>query len=211
MATILEEKEMRRQGTERIRMLRAEEKRKITEKIRKKFEEEKRLKQIWKQKFKEMEKEAKQLVKKEKEEKKAGQEDPETRMKRRKKEREYALKWRTKRLKRPLERLRSKVKSFQKKSTCSCPFTAEDVVAKFGPNPKCYLTGLPIDYEDSSTYQLDHFVSLALGGGSSLENLRLCHPIANQMKNGHTMEKLLKFCRLITQFCPEDLSIYPSI
>jgi hypothetical protein len=103
----------------------------------------------------------------------------------------------------PLFCLRTKVQRFQKKSFCCQPFKAEDVVAKFGLNPICYLTGLPINYNEGSTYHLDHFVPLVLGGTSDIENLRLCNPKANEMKKGYLFQEYLKICRLVARQFPE--------
>lgn len=78
-------------------------------------------------------------------------------------------------------------------------FTYLDVVEKFGTNPVCYLTGLPIDYRDGSTYQLDHYIATCKGGLSDLDNMRLCFPAANMMKRHHSVEELLNLCRMIIE------------
>lgn len=112
---------------------------------------------------------------------------------------EKSKKYRSKLLVSPLAKLRLNVARFQSKSECNHPFTAEDVIAKFGENPKCYLTGLPVDYENPSTYQLDHVNPVALGGNSELDNLKLCHPVVNSMKRDLTIEQFVGFCKLICE------------
>lgn len=122
----------------------------------------------------------------------------------REKRKEYHKKWREEKNKTPLAKLKAAVRRFQKRSICQNNFTAEDVVNKFGQNPVCYLTGLPINYEDTSTYQLDHMIPIKLGGASSLDNLMICHPMANQMKNGYMLEEFIKFCHLIVKQHPTN-------
>jgi hypothetical protein len=113
------------------------------------------------------------------------------------KRQEWVRAFNLKQRQKPFFKLENNIQRFQKKSFCEKPFHAKDVIEKFGESPVCYLTGLPIDYENTETYQLDHFIPLSAGGNSSLENLRLCHPIANAMKRDFDMETLLRFCQLI--------------
>lgn len=95
-----------------------------------------------------------------------------------------------------------KLDRFQSHTVVVQSYNYKDVISKFGPNPICYLTGLPLDYFDSKSYQLDHFVSRSTGGSSELDNLRLSCPIANTMKNGYDISVLIRYCHLIAKTHP---------
>ena len=73
-------------------------------------------------------------------------------------------------------------------------FTYEDVLNKFGPNPVCYLTGRPIDWEDPASYCFDHFIPVSKGGQNTLENLRLTCPEANRAKGDMSLGELELLC-----------------
>lgn len=69
-----------------------------------------------------------------------------------------------------------------------------DVLDKFGKNPKCYLTGDFIDLQDSKSYQLDHIMPYAKGGACILDNLGLTTSEANKSKADLTLEEYLEIC-----------------
>lgn len=123
--------------------------------------------------------------------------------KRKEKTKEYQAKFRERRKCDSLYVLSGKVQRFQKRGECSIPFSPQHVIAKFGAFPKCHLTGLPVNYADAATYQLDHIVPISLGGQSNLDNLELCHPMANQMKNGYSLDEFVRFCHLIAERHPK--------
>lgn len=76
----------------------------------------------------------------------------------------------------------------------------EHVIAKFGPKPKCYLTGTPIDLSKPETYSLDHITPLCQGGESNLENLGLCTRQSNVCKNGLTEQAFVELCiKILTE------------
>lgn len=101
----------------------------------------------------------------------------------------------------PLAALRRKVTYFKYRAgfvgRCTVEFTAEDVLAKFGPNPVCYLTGEPIDWQDGNSYQLDHVTALSAGGLSNLDNLELAKPAPNMMKRHFTVAEYVETCRAV--------------
>lgn len=78
-------------------------------------------------------------------------------------------------------------------------FTLKDVVAKFGQQTRCYLTGRSIDLYDPNTYNLDHIVPIAKGGNSLLENLGVLNPQANAAKSDMTVKELLALCKEILE------------
>jgi 5-methylcytosine-specific restriction endonuclease McrA len=76
-------------------------------------------------------------------------------------------------------------------------FTFEDVVEKFGENPKCYLTGDPIDISKPRTYQFDHIIPRSRGGLNALDNLGICTKQANMSKQDMTRDEFINFCKKI--------------
>jgi CRISPR/Cas system Type II protein with McrA/HNH and RuvC-like nuclease domain len=76
-------------------------------------------------------------------------------------------------------------------------FSIHDVRKKFGDNPKCYWTGLPIDLNNGSEYQLDHLIPRKKGGVSSLDNLVLSSRDANQCKYDLLPEEFLTLCERV--------------
>lgn len=83
----------------------------------------------------------------------------------------------------------------RKKNNMSTQFTYEDVIAKFGENPKCYLTGKPIDIYKPRTYQFDHIIPTSKGGPNTLENLGICTKAANLSKSELLIEEFLELCQ----------------
>lgn len=75
--------------------------------------------------------------------------------------------------------------------------SVDQVTAKFGLSPTCYLTGLPINYDDGSTYHLEHVEPRSKGGPSNLDNMRLAHPVANLIKGDKSLEEFIRICCLV--------------
>lgn len=73
----------------------------------------------------------------------------------------------------------------------------DDALDKFGPAPICYLTGLPLDYNDLASFQLDHVVPLSKGGLHTLENLECVSTRANQMKGNMALGEFVGICQLV--------------
>lgn len=76
-------------------------------------------------------------------------------------------------------------------------FTVEDLLNKLGPNPVCYLTGLPIDLNDSKSYQLDHKIPKSRGGNNSLDNCGVVCKKANMSKSDMTYDEYIELCKLV--------------
>ena len=76
-------------------------------------------------------------------------------------------------------------------------FTLEDVLNKIGEEPKCYLTGVPIDLEDTKSYQLDHIIPVSRGGTNTLDNLEIATKKANQAKADMTLDEFKNLCQLV--------------
>lgn len=76
-------------------------------------------------------------------------------------------------------------------------FTVDDIVKKFGENPRCYLTGDPIDIYQPQTYHFDHIIPVSRGGSSDISNLGICTNVANQAKHNMTHAEFIDFCRRV--------------
>ena len=74
-------------------------------------------------------------------------------------------------------------------------FNEKDLIEKIGNNPKCYLTGRPIDLKESTSYALDHFVPRSKGGDNSLDNCKIACIEANQAKHKMSYEEFVELCR----------------
>lgn len=78
--------------------------------------------------------------------------------------------------------------------------TEEQLLNKIGPNPTCYLTGLPININEPSTYEFDHIVPRSRGGDNSIDNLGLCTKQANRAKGNMTKDEFINMCNLVHKF-----------
>jgi CRISPR/Cas system Type II protein with McrA/HNH and RuvC-like nuclease domain len=77
------------------------------------------------------------------------------------------------------------------------PFTLTELKNKIGADPKCYITGEPIDLSNPNDYSLDHIVPVSKGGESSLSNLGLVKSDINQAKYNFTPEEFLLICKRV--------------
>jgi 5-methylcytosine-specific restriction endonuclease McrA len=73
-------------------------------------------------------------------------------------------------------------------------FTIPQLLEKIGDDPKCALTGRPVDLLDASSYALDHVVPRAKGGANSLDNCQLVCSAANQAKHDMLQDEFVKLC-----------------
>ncbi len=92
--------------------------------------------------------------------------------------------------------LDSKTRQFQRTQDMKT-FTTQDVLDKFGENPRCYLTGRLIDIYDTSSYHFDHIVPVSRGGSSSIDNLGICVKDANKAKGDMMLEDFYKLCESV--------------
>jgi transposase len=76
-------------------------------------------------------------------------------------------------------------------------FTVQDVIDKFGINPRCNLTGELIDIYKPSTYEFDHIIPKSRGGDNSLNNLAICTKLANQAKRNLTDAEFVELCKKV--------------
>lgn len=73
-------------------------------------------------------------------------------------------------------------------------YTTQDVLDKIGSNPKCYLTGKPIDLFKGDTYEFDHIIPIKLGGTNDLSNLQITLPEVNSAKGQLMLDDFYKLC-----------------
>lgn len=78
-------------------------------------------------------------------------------------------------------------------------FTVQNVIDKFSENPKCALTGLPIDITKPSTYNFDHIIPRTRGGDNSIDNLQICTKQANNAKGTMTPDEFINLCKLVLE------------
>lgn len=79
----------------------------------------------------------------------------------------------------------------------SSDFSIDEAIELIGDNPKCYLTGDPIDLTDSNQYSFDHIIPASKGGDNSLANLGICLWTANRSKSDLTLEEYLSLCHKV--------------
>lgn len=77
--------------------------------------------------------------------------------------------------------------------------TVDDIIKKFGENPKCYLTGDLIDINKTRTYEFDHIIPKSRGGENTLDNLGICTKTANRIKHDMTPDELINQCKKILE------------
>lgn len=78
-------------------------------------------------------------------------------------------------------------------------FTVQDIIQKYGENPKCYLTGEEIDISDTRSYNFDHIIPRSKGGENTLDNLGICIKEANTAKCDMTPDQLFNLCKKILE------------
>ena len=72
--------------------------------------------------------------------------------------------------------------------------TFEEVLAKFGENPKCYLTGDSIDIYDTKSYHFDHIIPISRYGSGRIENMQITTAEANYAKGCMLLEEFKILC-----------------
>lgn len=78
--------------------------------------------------------------------------------------------------------------------------TSKQVLNKIGKNPKCYLTGTPIDLTKTNSYSFDHIIPKSRGGENSLENLGLCTREINAAKSDKTPDEFIELCKKVLEY-----------
>lgn len=89
--------------------------------------------------------------------------------------------------------------AYKKDKNMITTFTIEDVINKFGKNPKCYLTGEDIDIYKPRTYHFDHIIPRSRGGQDNLDNLGICSKRANLAKSDMTPDEFINLCKIILE------------
>lgn len=79
-------------------------------------------------------------------------------------------------------------------------FSAKQLLEKIGDDPRCSLTGRPIDLSDGPSYHLDHIIPKTKGGDNSLDNCQILCREANQSKAGLTTEEFLSLCAEVLDY-----------
>lgn len=100
--------------------------------------------------------------------------------------------------------IRCKIKTFfrnrKTKMEEKPTFTVKDIINKFGENPRCYITGQPIDIYKPRTYNFDHIIPVSRNGKNTLENLGICTKTANESKTDMTYEEFVQFCQKVVDY-----------
>lgn len=96
------------------------------------------------------------------------------------------------------KKFRTAVSEFRcrKNAISKSKYTYKDVIAKFGYNPKCALTGRIIDITKDN-YNLDHVIPISKGGTNDLDNMSIVIPEANNIKGNLLTEELIELCKEI--------------
>ena len=74
-------------------------------------------------------------------------------------------------------------------------FKVKDLLEKIGDDPKCYLTGRPIDLMDGKSYHLDHIIPKNKGGSNTLDNCNIACKDANQAKGNLLYSEFILLCK----------------
>jgi len=79
-------------------------------------------------------------------------------------------------------------------------FKVKDLLEKIGHNPKCYLTGRPINLMDGKSYHLDHIVPKNKGGSNTLDNCNIACKDANQAKGNLLYSEFILLCEEVLNY-----------
>ena len=96
-------------------------------------------------------------------------------------------------------RFKNKIKRFRMDDNrrLTHKWNDKDVLNSVGPNPTCYLTGDPIDLNDTYGYHADHIIPKSRGGDNSFKNFGLAIREANQAKGDMTLEEFYTLCEKV--------------
>lgn len=90
-------------------------------------------------------------------------------------------------------------------------FRWQDIIAKFGWQTTCYLTGRNINLKESKTYHFDHIVPYSRGGSSGLENLGIACKWANIAKSDMMLDEFIVVCKEVLEFSGYDVRKRPEV
>jgi hypothetical protein len=104
------------------------------------------------------------------------------------------------------KRVLGKVRDFQRRegsklfSTQEINFSFDDFLSKVGENPKCYLSGQPIDLYETKSYSIDHIIPASKGGENTIENAGLISSSINKMKSDISVDEFLEKCIQVLEY-----------
>lgn len=75
--------------------------------------------------------------------------------------------------------------------------TEESLLEKIGTQPRCYITGEPIDLNNPEEYSLDHIIPISKGGTNDISNCGLASKKANMLKSDLTYSELIALCQTV--------------
>lgn len=78
-------------------------------------------------------------------------------------------------------------------------FTVDEFLEKVGDKPVCYLSGKPIDMNDSRSWSIDHKIPRSRGGNSTLDNAGICDSIVNSAKSNMTIDEFFEVCKTVLE------------
>lgn len=90
--------------------------------------------------------------------------------------------------------LNNKFTRFKGKGSIKYDYTYEDIKKIAELNPRCYLSGRPLNYDDPQSFHFDHKIPASQGGDNSLENLGIASQEANMAKSDMALEYFLDLC-----------------
>ena len=85
-------------------------------------------------------------------------------------------------------------------------FTADQLLDKIGGDPKCYLTGVKIDLENTKSWHLDHMTPRSKGGNNDIENANICTKEANLAKSDLSLEDFINLCKSVLEHNGYDVN-----
>lgn len=106
----------------------------------------------------------------------------------------------------PNKKMTSKVRDFQRRDGSKLSskqednFSYKDFLKKIGNNPKCYLSGEPINLFETKTYSIDHIVPATKGGDNTLDNAGLISSSINKMKSDIEVDVFIQKCIKILKY-----------
>lgn len=90
---------------------------------------------------------------------------------------------------------RNKIKCFFRGEKMKYKEEMIKIQNKFGPNPRCYLTGIELSYDRPEEFNLDHVIPKSKGGESTLDNMGILTVEANKAKDEH-----IEYCKKVLEY-----------